>query len=162
MHTQTDTQTHTHTFTYTQTQTHVQMFDQLTMVTIGIANFDALVSSTLPEELALMLALLHSRLDDLLLQHNCYLVDNGEGRILVVAGKRHSLARTAACPPQRRAAAAQLVHGGQWVGPHCSLYVIYFAAGLSREEPQQRMNIYDMIKYAPFFIRNLLCCRSVS
>jgi len=45
---------------------------------------------------------------------------------------------------------------------HRFLYVIYFAAGLSREEPQQRMSIFDRIKYAPFFIRNLLCCRSVS
>jgi len=64
----------------------LKMFDQLTMVIIGIANFDALSSAMVPEELALVLALLHARLDDLLLQHGCYLVDNGEGRILVVTG----------------------------------------------------------------------------
>ena len=45
---------------------------------------------------------------------------------------------------------------------HRSLYVIYFAAGLSREEPQQRMNIHNMSIYAPFLRRYLLCCRSVS
>eukprot|EP00983_Pelagomonas_calceolata_P117958 1160458-Pelagomonas_calceolata.AAC.2 len=66
----------------THTIAHLQMFDQLTMVIIGIANFDALSSAMVPEELALVLALLHARLDDLLLQHGCYLVDNGEGRIL--------------------------------------------------------------------------------
>lgn len=38
------------------------------------------------EEIALVLAKLHAHLDDLLLQHGCYLVDNGEGRIVVVAG----------------------------------------------------------------------------
>ncbi|KAF5836692.1 hypothetical protein DUNSADRAFT_5565 [Dunaliella salina] len=66
----------------------LKMFDQLTMVIIGISNFDALSAAMVPEELALMLALLHARLDDLLLQHGCYLVDNGEGRILVVTGAR--------------------------------------------------------------------------
>ncbi|GLC56046.1 hypothetical protein PLESTB_001058700 [Pleodorina starrii] len=68
------------------TSTTMQMFDQLTLIQVGIPNLADLLASVPASELLVALAALFHDLDTLLEQHGCYLLEGLDEQFTIVSG----------------------------------------------------------------------------
>ncbi|GLI62437.1 hypothetical protein VaNZ11_005058 [Volvox africanus] len=68
------------------TSTTLQMFDQLTLLQVGIPNLGDLLASVASSELLVALAALFHDLDTLLEQHGCYLLEGLDEQFTIVSG----------------------------------------------------------------------------
>ncbi|GIL69952.1 hypothetical protein Vretimale_10018 [Volvox reticuliferus] len=68
------------------TSTTLQMFDQLTLLQVGIPNLADLIASVAASELLVALSALFHDLDTLLEQHGCYLLEGLDEQFTIVSG----------------------------------------------------------------------------